>query len=150
MRSDREIAEYVMHDRGTLADLSHEEITRALDVGILTESGPTSADVMAAERWLSSASGTREFEMPRGFDPKLVEARRSEKSNPQHYQRDGIEPIDVIEAWSLDFRLANAVKYISRAGRKPGQTRDDDLRKAIDYLHRALTGRWPWQETDHG
>lgn len=45
------------------------------------------------------------------------------------------EPIDVIRDWDLNFNLGNAVKYISRFGRKG--TRGDaveDLNKAIDYL----------------
>ena len=47
------------------------------------------------------------------------------------------EPIDVIEDWNLGFNLGNAVKYISRAGRK-----DDvitDLEKARWYLDREIT-----------
>ena len=58
--------------------------------------------------------------------------------HPNHYA-DGrsYEPIDVIEDWELGFNLGNAVKYISRAGRK-----DDiiqDLEKARWYLNREIT-----------
>lgn len=39
--------------------------------------------------------------------------------HPAHYCAGRkYEPIDVIEDWNLDFCLGNAVKYISRAGRK--------------------------------
>ena len=53
--------------------------------------------------------------------------------NPTHYT-DGrkYEPRKVIRDWGLNFNLGNAVKYISRAGRK-----DDilqDLRKAKQYI----------------
>ena len=38
---------------------------------------------------------------------------------PPHYQgASGLQAIDVIEAFDLDFSLGNAVKYILRAGRK--------------------------------
>ena len=57
-------------------------------------------------------------------------------SDPQHYTRLDPEPIDVIESWGLNFRLANVIKYVSRAGYK-GE-RESDLRKAIWYLEREL------------
>ena len=140
MRSDVEIARLVA-DGGAVLSLSHAEIERALDLRILTEHGDYCDDQAAAERWLTAMGAQSCFELA----PEALS-----KSNPAHYQREGIEPIDVIEAWALDFRLANAIKYIARAGRKPGQSRDDDLRKAADYLHRARFGRWPWQESDRG
>ena len=43
------------------------------------------------------------------------------------------EPRKVIEDWDLDFYLGNAVKYISRAGRKGPAI--DDLQKAVQYLY---------------
>lgn len=56
-----------------------------------------------------------------------------------HY-KGKIEPIDVIEAWDLDFRLANVVKYIARHKRKGEE--EADLLKAEQYLHRYRTGEW--------
>ena len=32
--------------------------------------------------------------------------------NPSHYKSGGIEVIDVIEAFELNFRLANVIKYV--------------------------------------
>lgn len=55
-----------------------------------------------------------------------------------HYTRLKPQPIEVIEAWGLNFHLANALKYIARAGQKPGASADSDLRKAIFYLRRLL------------
>src|ERR1700751_844347 len=45
------------------------------------------------------------------------------------------ESIKVIEAWNLGFHLGNAVKYISRAGKKTSGT-FEDIEKAIWYLER--------------
>lgn len=56
---------------------------------------------------------------------------------PEHYRLDP-EPIDVIKAWNLDFCLGNVVKYVARAGRKAGESRDSDLHKATTYLRFAL------------
>jgi hypothetical protein len=48
------------------------------------------------------------------------------------------EAIKVIEAWDLGFCLGNAVKYISRAGRKDPATTVEDLEKARWYLDREI------------
>lgn len=56
-------------------------------------------------------------------------------SRPSHYCAGRkYEPKDVIADWDLDFFLGSAIKYISRAGRKPGNSKEQDLRKAIQYL----------------
>lgn len=64
------------------------------------------------------------------------EPARLDATNPEHYKAGGLEAIDVIEAFDLNFRLANACKYILRAGRKGN--RKEDIRKAIWYLQREL------------
>lgn len=57
--------------------------------------------------------------------------------HPQHYGGDTTyETIKVIEAWSLDFCLGNAVKYISRAGKKGDAV--EDLKKAAWYVERRI------------
>jgi hypothetical protein len=62
-------------------------------------------------------------------------------NHPKHYggQENTYEAIKVIEAWDLGFHLGNAVKYISRAGKKSPETKKQDLEKAIWYLRRELT-----------
>jgi len=57
--------------------------------------------------------------------------------HPSHYAEGRkYEPIDVIEDWELGFCLGNAVKYISRAGRKNDAL--EDLKKARWYLDREI------------
>lgn len=54
-------------------------------------------------------------------------------SHPSHYTEGRkYEPRKVIADWRLNFNLGNAVKYISRAGRKGDKI--EDLRKAIQYI----------------
>jgi hypothetical protein len=61
--------------------------------------------------------------------------------NPGHYKTEvGIEAIDVIEAFELDFLRGNAVKYILRAGRKDPAKYKEDLAKAKWYIDRAIHG----------
>lgn len=57
--------------------------------------------------------------------------------HPAHYGgNDVYETIKVIEAWCLDFCLGNAVKYISRAGKKGSEI--EDLKKAAWYINRKI------------
>jgi len=56
--------------------------------------------------------------------------------NPSHYQDGGIQTIDYIEAKNLNFHLGNAIKYISRAGKKGDKL--EDLLKAQWYLAREI------------
>lgn len=58
--------------------------------------------------------------------------------HPKHYNFASIQPIDVIEDWKLDFRLANAVKYIARAGKKDLTKTKEDLEKALWYIRRFI------------
>lgn len=59
-------------------------------------------------------------------------------NHPKHYggEDNPYEAIKVIEAWELGFNLGNAVKYISRAGKKG--VRKEDLEKAAWYLNREI------------
>ena len=61
-------------------------------------------------------------------------------NRPPHYNVGGIEAIDVIEAWQLDFHRGNAVKYIARAGLKDPAKLREDIEKAIWYLQRLIDG----------
>ena len=54
---------------------------------------------------------------------------------PMHYNQ-GIEPIEVIESWDLNFSLGNAIKYILRSPYKGKQI--EDLEKARWYIDREI------------
>lgn len=59
-------------------------------------------------------------------------------NHPSHYTDGKFETIEAIESWQLGYHLGNAVKYISRAGKKSKDTELEDLRKARWYLKRYL------------
>lgn len=59
-------------------------------------------------------------------------------SHPPHYTAGGIETLDFIEAKDLNYRLGNAIKYISRAGKKADGDPIQDLEKAAFYLNREI------------
>ena len=60
-------------------------------------------------------------------------------NHPDHYTDGGIETIDFIEAKKLPYHLGNAVKYISRAGKKDTEKTVEDLQKAVWYINRYIS-----------
>ena len=68
---------------------------------------------------------------------KCEEEKNSSHTTPNHYRLNP-EPIEVIRGWDLGFCLGNVIKYIARAGRKAGESRDKDLHKAMEYLRMEL------------
>jgi len=56
--------------------------------------------------------------------------------HPDHYN-EGIEVIDYIESWNMDFNMGNAIKYISRHKLKGKPL--EDLLKAKWYVERMIT-----------
>lgn len=69
--------------------------------------------------------------------------------DPGHYRQGDVETIQLIEdvldeldgqpLWRL-WAIGNAIKYLSRAPYK-GQYKDD-VKKAANYLHRAIDHKW--------
>lgn len=59
-------------------------------------------------------------------------------NKPSHYTDGKIEVIEYIEDKQLGFCLGNAVKYISRAGKKYKDKEIEDLEKAIWYINRRI------------
>ncbi len=55
--------------------------------------------------------------------------------NPGHYKNFDVSPIDLINAYRLDFHDGNVVKYVARADHKNG---DEDRYKALWYLLNKL------------
>ena len=59
-------------------------------------------------------------------------------NHPAHYTYGKIEVIDYIEDKGFGYNLGNAVKYISRAGKKNPDTLIEDLNKAIWCIKREI------------
>ena len=76
--------------------------------------------------------------------PSVIEPKSDNVNHPSHYNDGKIEVIDYIEDKQLGFCLGNAVKYISRAGKKKSGSMSDrekevnDLRKALWYVERRI------------
>lgn len=75
---------------------------------------------------------------------KFVDSRNPKSDTPQpdmvnhppHYTVNGIEVIDVIENYKLNYRLGNVVKYVLRSDLKGNRLQD--LKKALWYLQREI------------
>ena len=59
-------------------------------------------------------------------------------NHPAHYTGGKIEVIAFIEDKGLNFHRGNAVKYISRAGKKDPAKEVEDLKKARWYIDREI------------
>lgn len=62
-------------------------------------------------------------------------------NHPAHYTDGQIEVIDFIDDKQLPYCLGNAVKYISRAGKKDPAKTIEDLQKAVWYLNHEIEKR---------
>lgn len=64
-----------------------------------------------------------------------IELEKETVNHPSHYNQ-GIEAIEIIESWDLNFSLGNAIKYILRAPHKSNTL--EDLKKASWYINREI------------
>lgn len=72
-------------------------------------------------------------------DAAQRQAEDDAKVNPAHYAELGsYSAVHVIQKWGLGFLSGNALKYIQRAGTKPGESEAVDLKKAVWYLNRRI------------
>lgn len=87
--------------------------------------------------------------MSNNYNNKIINHGENNKNydevqSPKHYTDTKIEVIDYIEDKNLGFCLGNAIKYISRAGRKSSAALNEkekaiqDLEKAIWYINRRI------------
>lgn len=55
--------------------------------------------------------------------------------HPKHYNQGGIELVNIVDSYQLGFYEGNIVKYMIRSGKKPGNSKLQDLKKAQWYLN---------------
>lgn len=68
----------------------------------------------------------------------LLSQLHNSVNHPKHYTSGKIEVWDYIYDQKLNYFLGNAVKYISRAGKKDKGKYVEDLKKAIVYLEKEI------------
>ena len=58
---------------------------------------------------------------------------------PDHYRKGRqYQPWDVAKNWDFDFDLGSVLKYIGRCGRKAGNSKIQDLKKAAEFLKHEI------------
>lgn len=96
--------------------------------GLHVESALCRPETTDEDEWCTPVDDEKPSFDPPSYDPP-----------PSHYQGNGtIQPWDVWDAFDLDRYTANAVKYLLRAGKKDIAPRLDDLRKAANYIAKAI------------
>lgn len=59
--------------------------------------------------------------------------------HPDHYAKGRkYEAWDVAKDWGLDLDLGSVLKYISRMGRKAGESKLKDLYKCMEYIQHEI------------
>ena len=107
--------------------VSAEENKRRLDAA---------NDALKSESWTwEPAFG---YKYTKAFESKFRPELNDPVSHPAHYTTGKIECIEYIEDKQLGFHLGNAVKYITRAGKKSPDKKIEDLRKAMWYIDRYI------------
>lgn len=101
----------------------HEKISRHCHYGLINGvfSNYTIESVLA--------KGAKFIELPE-------EEQEVTHETPEYYKKNGIEAIDVIEAYGLGFNLGNVIKYVLRHENKEDALKD--LKKAMYYLEREI------------
>lgn len=69
-------------------------------------------------------------------------------NSPGHYAYSGLEPIEVIEKWGLNYTLGSCVKYLCRKGKKDPSKELEDLKKARWFLDREISNLEKKVETE--
>ena len=80
----------------------------------------------------------RAIALIKAAETKEAETNENAVDHPAHYNAGKIEVIDYIEDQKLGFCLGNAVKYISRSGKKDPAKEVEDLKKAVWYIERRI------------
>ena len=68
--------------------------------------------------------------------PRRINNNEDVVNHPSHYTDGKYEVIDFIEESGVGFHLRNAIKYLSRAGKKNPDKIIEDCNKAIWYIKR--------------
>ncbi len=106
----------------------HLQCVDAGNLGAIITCGCEGSERFGDAFWLEGCSGCDKYERRDLQGGDAI-------SHPAHYCAGRkYEPVKVIQDWGLSYCLGNVLKYIARAGRKDGCSRQEDLQKAMKYL----------------
>ncbi len=126
--------------------ISGDDSTYRRDVGAYLSREEAASQVRAL---ISSPTGPREEtrvdtseepEASPGDEGRRVDRRVEAIEHPSHYNLGGIEVWDATDEWGLGkgFNRGSVIKYVVRAGDKPGSDELEDLKKAAAFLQHEI------------
>lgn len=124
-----------------IEDENHKRMTIELPQGSLNASLKRDLLYVAEPKWevyFSDIPGNWTDVMRSGYPSSNESSPNPNVWKPAHYNMGGVEVVDAIDAWKLNFHRGNAIKYIARAGRKDASKEIEDLEKAAYYLNREI------------
>ena len=124
------------------AGLNHPSIVSVFDSGEETGNSYIVMELVHGKTLRDLMHGGKQLDVEQSLEiiSGVLEALEysHQKGSSHYYEGRKYETWDVIADWELDYFLGNAIKYISRAGRKEGESLEKDLRKAIHYLEKRI------------
>lgn len=63
---------------------------------------------------------------------------KSDTIKPSHYKAGSFDVIAFCQYHNLSFDVGNVIKYVTRAGKKEGNSELQDLTKAMEFLQRRI------------
>lgn len=120
-------------------------VKNAGECGIdLSKPGMVESVIESIITMMNEESNNPDFNIPNDIEA-VVEQECKDKyeytyvqtvDHPTHYNKTGLEVINAIEAWDLDFSEGNVIKYLIRAKHK--KNAKEDLEKTLWYVQRLL------------
>lgn len=69
---------------------------------------------------------------------------------PNYYCNNSVQAKDLAFKINANFNIGSVLKYIQRAGRKSGESREKDLEKTLTYLQFELEAHEKYKDTPYG
>ena len=121
--------------------MKEEKVTDSITIGE-GESGGFGAAQPVPMDGIFGAEGADVISFDMSIPPKRPQTKSAsvwnKYSHPEHYNTGKIEVWDFVADQGLDFFAGNVVKYVSRAGKKVGESRLSDLQKARTYIQKMI------------
>jgi len=118
--------------------MKDEKVTDSITIGTGESGGFGAAQPVPMDGVIFGAEGADVISFDMSIPEKRPQPKSAKYSHPEHYNTGKIEVWDFVADQGLDFFAGNVVKYVSRAGKKVGESRLSDLQKARTYIQKMI------------
>jgi len=116
--------------------MKEEKVTDSITIGTGESFG--AAQPVPMDGIIFGAEGADVISFDMSIPEKRPQPKSANYSHPEHYNTGKIGVWDFVADQGLDFFAGNVVKYVSRAGKKVGESRLSDLQKARTYIQKMI------------